>query len=136
LFPRLAGQQRERNAVACIETSNEPFQSCHDLFIRETMPVSPVALIGWPAIVAAMLLSAAGIRYLRWRWPIIAAIAITPVSLYLAGTPRFAGIALLAPGLLLGVALALRASRIGLAWGLLAVVVGFFACLAFLVGSE
>jgi hypothetical protein len=98
--------------------------------------VSAVVLLGWPAIAAAVTLSAAGIRYARWHWLVIAAILVTPVSLYLAGTPRFAGFALLAPGLLAGAALAVRASRVGLAWGLLAAVAGFFAWLAAIVWFE
>ena len=89
-----------------------------------------MVLLGWPAIIAAVLLGAAGIRYSRGSWLVIAAILVTPVSLYLAGTPRFAGLALLAPGLLAGAALAVRGSRVGLAWGLLAAVAGFFVWLA------
>jgi hypothetical protein len=93
-------------------------------------------LLGWPAIIAALLLSAAGIRRARWQWLLIAAIAVSPVSLYLAATPRFAGVALLLPGLLAGAALAVRVSRAGLAWSLLAPVAGFFAWLAVIVSFD
>jgi hypothetical protein len=86
--------------------------------------------------VAAVLLSAAGIRYSRWAWLVIAAFLVTPVSMYLAGTPRFAGLALLAPCLLAGAALAVRASRLRLAWGLQTAVTGFFAWLAVIVWFE
>ena len=98
--------------------------------------MSPVVLIGWPAIMIALALCVTGIVRAKPRWLIVAAVLITPISLYLAAMPRIRWIALVFPLLFVGASVAVRRSRQWLAWTLLVPLVGFFAWLAVVVMSD
>lgn len=100
------------------------------------LELSPVALLGWPAILIAFVLSVTGVVRVESKWLFIAAVLVTPVSLYLAATPRFRWIALLFPILLFGAGIAVRHSRPWLAWALYVPFVGFFGWLALVVINE
>lgn len=98
--------------------------------------LSPVVLFGWPAIIASLVLCATGIVRVKPKWLVIAAIFITPISLYLAATPRFTWVVLVLPVLFVGAGIAVRRSRFWLAWSLFVPFVGFFGWLAVIVMSE
>ncbi len=100
------------------------------------LELSPVILFGWPAILVALALSVMGVVRRRSKWLVVAAIVIIPLSLYLAGTPRFSWIALVFPLLLIGASIAVRRSHLWLAWTLFVPFVGFFGWLAVIVLSE
>lgn len=93
-------------------------------------------LLGWPAILVSIALSVTGIIRSKPLGLVVAAIIVIPISLYLAGTPRFGWIALLSPVLLLGVSIAIRRSLPLLAWSLFVLSAGFFGWLALIVMSE
>ncbi len=94
------------------------------------------ALLGWPLILVSLALSVIGLVRGKSVWLVIAAIVVVPISLYLAATPRFMGIALVFPVLLLGASIAIRRSLPWLAWSLFVPFVGFFGWLAVIVLSE
>lgn len=93
-------------------------------------------LLGWPAIVVSIALSVMGIVRRRPAWLVVAAIVVVPISLYLAGTPRFRWIGLVFPVLLFGANIAVRRSHLWLAWSLFVPCAGFFGWLAVIVISE
>jgi hypothetical protein len=68
-------------------------------------------LLGWPAIVIAIVLAAVSIHTFRPWYAIIAAIAITPISFYLSGSPRFGWLGVSVPVALVGLAAWLGTSR-------------------------
>lgn len=79
--------------------------------------VIPV-IFGWPAVGLALALVAAGIVRRKPWWVAAGAVAATPFSLYLAGSPLLRGWALL-PALALALAAwAVARRRLRLAWGL------------------
>ncbi len=95
-----------------------------------------VFLLGWPAVLAALALSGFSMFHKR-PWNLYtAAILILPISLYLAGTPRFAFVALLAPLALLLAGLAIKRNKINLAIVMVLPVVLFFSWLAMIVLQE
>jgi hypothetical protein len=96
----------------------------------------PVILLGWPAILSAIALSIAGIVRKKPNWLIAPAILLIPISLYLAGTPRFRWIALVVPILLIGASIAVRRSNYRLAWALIIPFIVFFGWLAMIVLNE
>ena len=98
--------------------------------------LSPVVLIGWPAILISLVLCVTGIVRAKPRWLVVAAVLIIPVSLYLAGTPRFRWIALVFPMLLIGASIAVGRSHQWLAWTFFVPVAGFFGWLSAIVMSE
>jgi len=98
--------------------------------------LSPVILFGWPAIIIALVLCVTGIVRAKPNWLVVAATVITPVSLYLAATPRFQWIAMVFPVLLFGASIAVRRSLPWLAWSLFVPCAGFFGWLAVIVMSE
>ena len=98
--------------------------------------LSPVVLFGWPAIIISLVLCVTGLVRAKPKWLVVAAVFITPVSLYLAATPRFRWIAMLFPVLLFGASFAIRRSLPRLAWALFIPFVGFFGWLAVIVMSE
>ena len=100
------------------------------------MELWPVILLGWPAILIALILSVTGLVGTRPKWLFAAAIVIIPFSLYLAGTPRFRWFALVFPLLLIGASIAVRRSHHWLAWTLFIPFAGFFGWLAVIVMSE
>lgn len=91
------------------------------------------ALLGWPALLVALTLSGFGMFRKRPWYLYAAAILILPVSLYLAATPRFAFVALLAPLVLLLAGLAIKRNKINLAIVMVLPVVLFFGWLALIV---
>ena len=95
-----------------------------------------VFLLGWPAVLTALALSGFSMFHKR-PWNLYtAAILILPVSLYLAATPRFAFVALLAPLALLLAGLAIKRNKINLAIVMILPVVLFFSWLALIVLQE
>jgi hypothetical protein len=96
----------------------------------------PAVLLGWPAILTALVLCVAGIVRARAKWLVAAAVLITPISLYLAATPRLQWIALLIPLLLVGASIALHRSQQWLTWALFIPFVGVFGWLAVIVTSQ
>ena len=93
-------------------------------------------LLGWPAIIVVLALSVTGIIRKKPAWLMTAAIVVLPISLYLAATPRFRGIALVFPLLVFGAGIAVRHSKYQLAWLYLVPFVAFFAWLASLVINQ
>jgi hypothetical protein len=98
--------------------------------------LTPALLIGWPAILASLVMCVTGIVRAKPRWLVVAAVLITPISLYLAATPRFRWIAMVFPILLLGASIAVRRSLTWLAWSLFVLCAGFFGWLAIIVANE
>jgi len=95
-----------------------------------------VFLLGWPTLLVALALSGFG-TFRNRPWNLYtAAILILPVSLYLATTPRFAFVALLAPLALLLAGLAIKRNKINLAIVMVLPVVLFFSWLALIVLQE
>lgn len=95
-----------------------------------------VFLLGWPTLLVALVLSGFGM-FLNRPWNLYtAAILILPVSLYLAATPRFAFVALLAPLAFLLAGLAIKRNKINLAVVMVLPVVLFFSWLAMIVLQE
>lgn len=92
-------------------------------------------LLGWPAIVLAVVLAIAAIARDRSALLVVAAILITPMTLYVAGAPRFGSALLFLPLLLVGAAIAVRRSSRKTAWLALFPVVSFYVWLAIMVGS-
>lgn len=91
------------------------------------------ALLGWPAILLSLGLAATAIARGRPARLYVAALLITPMSLYVAGAPRIGPGALLLPLLLVGAGVAVRRSCRILAWSLLLPVIGFYGWLAIIV---
>ena len=92
--------------------------------------------LGWPTLLVALVLSGFG-TFQNRPWNLYtAAILILPVSLYLAATPRFAFVALLAPLALLLAGLAIKRNKINLAIVMVLPVVLFFSWLAMIVLQE
>ena len=100
------------------------------------LEMSPLVLFGWPAILIALVLCVTGIVRAKPRWLVVAAVAIIPISLYLAATPRFRWFALVLPILPIGASVAVGRSHQWLAWTLFVPVAGFFAWLSVVVMSE
>ncbi len=92
-------------------------------------------LLGWPAIVLALVLAITGIARDRSALLVTAAILITPMSLYVAAAPRFGIAILILPLLLVGAAAAVRRSSRNIAWLALFPVVSFYGWLALMVAS-
>jgi len=93
-------------------------------------------LLGWPAVIVVLTLSVTGIIRKKPAWLMTAAIVVLPISLYLAATPRFRGIALVFPLLVFGAGIAVRHSKYQLAWLCLVPFVAVFAWLASLVINQ
>jgi hypothetical protein len=104
--------------------------------MRNLLEMWPAILFGWPAILAAFAVSAWGIVRGKPWWVLVAAIPILPISLYLAGTPRFGWFGLSIPLLLAGASVAVYFKHNRVAWFLLAPYAGVFAWLAVLVINE
>lgn len=87
-------------------------------------------LLGWPVLLTALALSGLGLCRELPRYLFASAILIMPVSVYLAATPRFAFVALLAPLALLLAGQVLKHNQTALAIAMVAPVVLFFVWLA------
>ena len=104
--------------------------------VRNLLEMWPAILFGWPAILVALGLSVRGIVRGKPWWVLVAAIPVLPISLYLAGTPRFGWFGLSIPLLLAGASIAVYFKHSRVAWILLAPYVGIFAWLAVLAMNE
>jgi hypothetical protein len=93
-------------------------------------------LLSWSAIVLMLGLPIIGIVRRQMAWLVVAAIIVSPYSLYLFGTPRFRWIAPVFPVLLLGAGIAIRRSLPWLAWSLFVLFLGFFGWIAVIVLGE
>ncbi len=92
-----------------------------------------LVLLGWPVLLVALALSGFGTFHKRPWYLYTATILILPVSLYLAVTPRFAFVALLAPLALLLAGLAIKRNKIKLAIVMILPGVMFYSWLALIV---
>jgi len=77
------------------------------------------AIFGWPAIIATMLVSIAGLVWKRYWLMLIGTLLFFPFSLYLSGSPATRGLGIFLPAFQLGAALSVRAGKFPLAWVLL-----------------
>ena len=77
------------------------------------------AIFGWPAIIATMLVSIAGLVWKRYWLMLIGTLLFFPFSLYLSGGPATRGLGIFLPVFQLGAALSVRAGKFPLAWVLL-----------------
>ena len=87
-------------------------------------------LLGWPALLAALALSVLGLFCKLPRYLYASAILIMPISAYLAATPRFALVALLAPMALLVAGRTIKRNQTILAAALVVLVAVYSAWLA------
>ncbi len=93
-------------------------------------------VFGWPAIVVSMGLAAAGIGLRRPVLPVVSAVLVAPLSLYLSGAASW--FALVGPVILLSLfasAYAVKRGLFRIAWCSLAPFAGVAVWLAILVGS-
>ena len=104
--------------------------------LRNLLEMWPAILFGWPAILVALALSARGIMRAKPVLPLIALILVAPISLYIAGSPRFWWLGICVPLLLAGASIAIHYRHITLAWSLLVPVLGIFGGLAILVMNQ
>jgi hypothetical protein len=93
----------------------------------------PMIVLGWPAVIATLLLAVAGIARKKPALLVIATVVVTPISYYLMGSPRFGLFALAIPLCLLGSGMAVQRRHMVLAWGLLVPFVSVMGRLAFMV---
>lgn len=90
----------------------------------------PALVFGWPGIVVAIGLTAAGIIRRKWLWPLISAIIAAPFSFYLAGSPALGWLALLLAPMLVASGMLVKYGRAGAAWLCLVPFVGVCGWLA------
>jgi hypothetical protein len=95
-----------------------------------------VLLLGWPAIVLALVISVLGIVHRKPVAQLAPLILLLPVSLYLLGTPRVSWVALLIPLSFIGTGLAVKYRQYGLAWFFLLPNTVFFGWLALIVWQQ
>ena len=93
-------------------------------------------MLGWPAILASLVLSAAGIMRRKPVWLAVAAVIVLPIALYLAANPLPGWPALVIPLALAGAGVAVRVQHIKAAWFLLGPLVGVSGWLAIAVMSQ
>ena len=93
-------------------------------------------LLGWPSIALALTLSAVGMLRRQSGWLFVGACLLLPISLYLAGTPRFGWFGLLSPFLVIGAGFAVKSGRIKTALALHLPVLAGFGFLAVLVATQ
>ncbi len=97
--------------------------------VMEWWPV----FLGWPALLAALALGGFG-TFNNRPWNLyVAALLISPFSLYLAATPRLSIFGLLPSLAFIGAGLALRWQKPNLAWALIFAVIAFFTWLIFAI---
>ncbi len=103
--------------------------------MSDVLALWPVLLF-WPAVVFSVLVAGLGLFRRRASLLVVAAILVSPASLYLAGTPRFAYLGLLSIAAYLLAAPATKRGFVRVGGMLVAVTASFFGWLAFLVQSE
>ena len=79
------------------------------------MSVLAQIFIGWPGIIASLILLAVGIMKKRFLWALVGAVLSIPFSLYLAATPKFSYMILL-PLFTFGSVYMVRRGNQRLAW--------------------
>ena len=94
------------------------------------------ALLGWPAIVLALALSAIGIMRRQSVWLFVGAGLLLPISIYLAGSPRFGWLSLAVPLLVVGAGVAVKQGLTKTALALHLPVVAVLGYLAMLVVTQ
>lgn len=82
-----------------------------------------VVLMGWPAVVGSLALSAMGMVWGRPLYLVAAGALYTPFCWYLSVTPKYGPGALYLPLLMIPAALAVYHRRAPLAWVLLALLI-------------
>ena len=93
-------------------------------------------IFGWPAIILALVLSIAGVIWMK-AWPVvIGAVVLIPASLFLSGYPPLRGLAPLLPFVLLGAAYVVLRKKKLLAWLLTLPAIVFSAWLAVIVMTQ
>jgi hypothetical protein len=92
--------------------------------------------IGWPAIIATLLVSTAGMVWKRYWLLLVGALLFFPFSLYLSGLPATRGLGLFLPVFQLGAALAVRARKYPLAWVMVSPVFILSAWLAYQIVTQ
>jgi hypothetical protein len=90
-------------------------------------------LLFWPAVALSVLVAGLGLVRRRVSHLLIAAILVSPASLYLAATPRLRYLGLLPIGAYLMAAAVTRRGHTRIGWMLVAATAIFFAWLAFTV---
>ena len=75
-----------------------------------------IILVGWPAIIATVILAALGLFRSNYRFIIAASILAVPFSWYLSGFPIIRSPAFLLPAILLASAFALYRKHEMIAW--------------------
>ena len=103
--------------------------------MADLLSLWPVLLF-WPAVVLSILVAGLGLLKGRVSLLVVAAILVSPASLYLAATPRFRYVGLLPIVASLLAAAATRRDYVIVGGLLIAATAGFFGWLAFLVQSE
>ncbi len=93
----------------------------------------PAIVFGWPAVLLALVLSAAGITRNKPVFLVAAAAIVTPFSLYLAANPGIGRIGLAIPLLLIGAGVAVHYRQTAVTWSLFTPVVVAMAWLAIVV---
>jgi hypothetical protein len=93
-------------------------------------------IFSWPAIIATLLVSTAGLVWKRYWLLLVGALLFFPFSLYLSGFPFIRGLGLFLPALLIGAAFAIRGQKIPLAWALVSPVFIISAWLAYAVVTQ
>ena len=91
---------------------------------------------GWPAIIATLLVTVAGLVWKRYWLLLVGALLFFPVSLYLSGFPAIRGFGLFLTAFLVGAAFALRARKLLLTWLLVLPILIVSAGLAYLVLTQ
>ena len=93
-------------------------------------------IFGWPAIILAIAVSAAGILK-QWPWMLVlGGVVIIPFSFYLSGYPLVRFLAFLLPLFQFGAAWAVHVKRKMLAWVLLLPLASVSVILAIIVLSQ
>ena len=96
----------------------------------------PQIIFGWPFIIAALILSVAGVATKLPKYLVAGAIFFMPPSLYMSGLPPIRWLAFLLPFCILGAAYFVQKNRSGIAWTLLLPPVAVTAWLAYLVMEQ
>ena len=94
------------------------------------------AILGWPAIILAIAMGVIGVMRHKPALPIVAAVLLLPITLYLVGSPRIGWMGLLPPALLLGSAAATWKGQSKVAWLCLIPVMAVVVWFAVLVASN
>ena len=93
-------------------------------------------IFGWPAIIATLLVTVAGLVWKRYWLLLVGALLFIPISLYLNGFPIIRGLALALPIFLIGAVFAVRTLKLPLAWLLVSPVFIVSAWLAYVVVTQ